>query len=176
MHLNQVSDLIFSSKDLIEEIYKGNVDKINLAKVHYAEDIDYLSYVEFVQDNKLDDWPVPEPYFGEVRTKEEFDSYMQRRWYIPADYMNFNIEDYLYSLCVSDDEKDRVKIELDLYKKHNMLPLLIFLKYLVDKLRNHNILWGVGRGSSVASYCLYLLGIHKINSIKYDLDIKEFLR
>jgi len=34
----------------------------------------------------------------------------------------------------------------------------------------------VGRGSSVASYCLYLLGVHKINSLKFDLDIKEFLK
>ncbi len=176
MILNNVGDPIFSSKDLIEEIYKGNLDKLNLSKVHYAEDIDYLSYVEFVQDNKLDDWPVPEPYFGEVRTKEEFDSYMQGRWYMPQEYKDFDIEDYLYSLCVSADEKNRIKIELELFKQHSMFPLLRFLKYLIDTMRTHNILWGVGRGSSVASYCLYLLGVHKVDSIKYDLDIKEFLR
>ena len=57
-----------------------------------------------------------------------------------------------------------------------MMDLLRFLKYMVDKFRENTILWGVGRGSSVASYCLYLLGVHKINSLKYDLDIKEFLR
>ena len=54
--------------------------------------------------------------------------------------------------------------------------LLCYLKYLVDTMREHNIVWGVGRGSSVASYCLYLLGVHKINSIKFELDIKEFLK
>ena len=63
-----------------------------------------------------------------------------------------------------------------MFEKHDMLVLLCFLKYMVDKFRENNILWGVGRGSSVASFCLYLLGIHKINSIKYDLDIEEFLR
>jgi DNA polymerase III alpha subunit len=57
-----------------------------------------------------------------------------------------------------------------------MLDLLRYLKYLVDTMRSKNILWGVGRGSSVASYCLYLLGIHKVDSVKYDLDIKEFLK
>ena len=35
---------------------------------------------------------------------------------------------------------------------------------------------GVGRGSSVASYILYLIGVHRIDSIKYNLDWKEFLR
>ena len=67
-------------------------------------------------------------------------------------------------------------IELELFKKHDMVPLLRFLKFLVDSLRQNNILWGVGRGSSVASYCLYLLGIHKVDSIKYELSITEFLK
>ena len=57
-----------------------------------------------------------------------------------------------------------------------MIDLLCYLKYLVDTMREHNIVWGVGRGSSVASYCLYLLGVHKIDSIKYELDIREFLK
>ena len=57
-----------------------------------------------------------------------------------------------------------------------MMDVLQFLKYMVDTLRENNIVWGVGRGSSVASYVLYLLGVHKVNSIKYDLDPTEFLR
>ena len=57
-----------------------------------------------------------------------------------------------------------------------MLDLLFYLKYLVDTMRGNSIVWGVGRGSSVASYVLYLLGVHKVDSIKYDLDINEFLR
>lgn len=176
MVLDQVSNPVFSSNDLIEEIYKGNLDKISFANIHYATDIDYLSYVEFVQDNNLEDWPLPQPYFGEIRTLKEFDSYMQTRWYIPEDYKTFNIESYLYSLCSSEREKIRVEKELSLFKKHNMITLLQFLKYLIDILRQNHILWGVGRGSSVASYCLYLLGVHKIDSIKYDLDIHEFLK
>jgi DNA polymerase III alpha subunit len=54
--------------------------------------------------------------------------------------------------------------------------LLFYLKYLVDAMRENKIVWGVGRGSSVASYVLYLIGVHRIDSIKYDLDIKEFLK
>jgi len=63
-----------------------------------------------------------------------------------------------------------------LFKSHAMMDVLQFLKYMVDTLRENNIVWGVGRGSSVASYVLYLLGVHKVNSIKYNLDPTEFLR
>ncbi len=57
-----------------------------------------------------------------------------------------------------------------------MTKVLNLLLYLVDHFRTNKIVWGVGRGSSVASYILYLIGIHKVDSIKYDLDIGEFLK
>jgi len=43
-------------------------------------------------------------------------------------------------------------------------------------MRENGIVWGVGRGASVASYVLYLIGVHRINSIQYGLDWREFLR
>jgi DNA polymerase III alpha subunit len=48
--------------------------------------------------------------------------------------------------------------------------------YIIDPLRKNNSVWGVGRGSSVASYVLYLIGVHKIDSLFFDLDIEDFLR
>jgi DNA polymerase III alpha subunit len=57
-----------------------------------------------------------------------------------------------------------------------MIDVLKCLKYIIDTLRNNNLIWGVGRGSSVASYVLYLMGVHKVDSIKYDLNPEEFLR
>jgi DNA polymerase III alpha subunit len=82
----------------------------------------------------------------------------------------------LYGMCTTDEQRNRVSEELELFIQHGMLDLLYYLKYLVDTMREHKIVWGVGRGSSVASYCLYLIGIHKIDSLKYNLDIKEFLK
>jgi len=73
-------------------------------------------------------------------------------------------------------EYQRVVTELELFIQHNMIEVLKYLKYLVDTMRQNNILWGVGRGSSVASFCLYLLDVHRVNSLKYKLDIHEFLR
>ena len=71
---------------------------------------------------------------------------------------------------------ERCGEELLLYQERDLFNLLRYMKYLVDTMRKNNIVWGVGRGSSVASYVLYLIGIHRIDSIKYNLDINEFLK
>jgi DNA polymerase III alpha subunit len=57
-----------------------------------------------------------------------------------------------------------------------MIIVLKAMKYLVDTFRENNIVWGVGRGSSVASYALYLIGVHKVDSVKYELPITEFFK
>lgn len=100
----------------------------------------------------------------------------QNIWFYPKEYESLNIEEYLINLCNTEEELIRIKYEISKFKERDLLKMLKFIKYLVDVMRNNNIIWGVGRGSSVCSYSLYLLGIHKINSIKYDLDFDEFLK
>jgi DNA polymerase III alpha subunit len=115
----------------------------------------------------------------ETQSEDSSDNYPEKclkNWNMPDSYRNLNIVDYLISLTTTQQEQQRVIYELTLYEERGMLIVLQFLKYLADVCQENKIVLGVGRGSSVASYCLYLLGIHKINSIKYDLDIKEFLK
>jgi DNA polymerase III alpha subunit len=107
---------------------------------------------------------------------EDFDTQNQNDWFIPKEYLEIDIEQWLYDQCQNDFQLNRVKEELDLYKQMNFVFLLKISKYLVDSFRKNQIVWGVGRGSSVSSYCLYLIGLHKIDSLKYNLDIKEFLK
>lgn len=106
----------------------------------------------------------------------EFDAANQNSWYMPQEYKDFDIAQYVLELCKTQEELQRVGQELLLYQDRNLFMLLRFMKYLVDTLRKNNIVWGVGRGSSVASFVLYLIGVHKINSLYYDLDIIEFLK
>lgn len=114
--------------------------------------------------------------FSVLESVDEFDSRMQSNWHIPQSYKDLDIAKWLLENCTTQEELQRVGQELLLYQERNLFPLLQYLKYLVDTFRKHNIVWGVGRGSSVASYSLYLLGVHKIDSIKYELDIEEFLK
>ena len=95
---------------------------------------------------------------------------------MPEKYYNIDVLDWLLNKCQNDEEKTRVKSEYVLYEKKQFVKVLQFLIYFVDTLRANNIVWGVGRGSSVASYVLYLLGVHKVDSLKYNLDINEFLK
>ena len=107
---------------------------------------------------------------------QQFHKQNQDDWNMPDKYKNLDIAKYLIDLCKTDVELQRVGKELLLYQERGMFKLLCFLVYLVDTMRNNDVVWGVGRGSSVASYVLYLIGVHKIDSIYYDLDVDEFLR
>ena len=108
--------------------------------------------------------------------KETFDYANQTNWYMPDEYKQMNIAEYVLSKTKNEEQKQRVLTELEMFAERGMENVLRFMVYLIDTMRKNNIVWGVGRGSSVSSYVLYLIGIHKVDSIKFELDIKEFLR
>ena len=101
---------------------------------------------------------------------------------IPQHYKEIDVEEYVKGLIHgvggtdNAEASQRVDTELALYKARNLYPILQLMIYIVDTMRKNNLVWGVGRGSSVASYVLFLIGIHKIDSIKYNLNIEEFLK
>jgi DNA polymerase III alpha subunit len=107
---------------------------------------------------------------------EEFDKRSQNNWLMPEEYKNFDIAKYVLDLCQNNEELQRVGTELILFQEREMFDLLRYLKYFVDTMRANNIVWGVGRGSSVASFVLFLIGVHRINSLYYELSIDEFLK
>jgi DNA polymerase-3 subunit alpha len=91
-------------------------------------------------------------------------------------YQQLDIAEHVLSLCCTQEELQRVGEELLLFQERNLFDLLRYLKYLVDVMKENHVIWGVGRGSSVASYVLYKLGVHRIDSMFYELDPREFLR
>jgi DNA polymerase III alpha subunit len=107
---------------------------------------------------------------------EKFDQAMQAHWYMPEEYAKLDIAKWILDQCKTQTELQRVGEELLLFQERDAFNLLRYLKYIVDTFRANNIVWGLGRGSSVSSYVLYLIGVHKIDSIYYDLPIEEFLK
>jgi DNA polymerase III alpha subunit len=124
---------------------------------------DIVQYLQRLDQERLD-YPI---------TKLQVD---KSNWFIPQEYRTMDILDWLYHRCPTPEIRERVVEELRLFAKHDMIPVLKTMKYVVDTLRKNNIVWGVGRGSSVSSYVLYLIGIHKIDSVKYALPIDEFFK
>lgn len=126
--------------------------------------LDSEHLAEFIQANNS----VAEPL--------EVNAYNYGDWLIPTEYQRLDLLQWLLDKCSTDAERIRVQEEWQLYEQKGLVPVLAAVKYIVDTMRSHNLVWGVGRGSSVASFILYLLGAHKINSMEWDLDPTEFLR
>lgn len=159
---------IFDENDIIDMILKGT----ELAKKQFIvndisdldlinQELDHKSFKQYIKNNI----PI-----------ESFDMQNQKKWYMPKKYKDLDIAAYVLSLCKTDDELQRCGHELLMYQDRNLFDLLKFLTYLVDVMKENNIIWGVGRGSSVSSYVLYKLGVHRIDSMYYKLEIDEFLR
>lgn len=162
---------IFDYHDAVDLIYKNRLDVLQDLRFETHKDIDIFNQ-SVITTGVGKNLRTYQPMLVDVK---EFDQLLQSEWFMPKDAKDFDIESYIISITPTGCEQ-RVKEELAAFKQHGYLNLLKFLHYLVQNMRSSNILWGVGRGSSVASYVLYLLGVHRIDSIQYGLDWREFLR
>jgi hypothetical protein len=161
----------FTNRDLIDMIYSGNIDKCHVVLCDPNDDVDRFNAA--MEDQGL---PKLQTYIPiDVDTKT-FDSVCQSEWFMPDKYKKIDVLDYLYKRCEDHTQIQRMAEELSAYLERDLVNLLRYMIYLVDFMRENNIVWGVGRGSSVASYILYLIGVHRIDSIQYGLDWREFLR
>jgi hypothetical protein len=173
MKKNKFGEIILDETDLCDFMMQGrDITSMNRVTVDPAVDLQKL--IGCIEDpGSILTWTFPEasdisvPYFDRMR---------QDRWFMPDEYRDMDIAEYILSLCDKQEQLQRVGQELLLYQQHDLFDLLRYMKYLVDVMRENNVIWGVGRGSSVASYVLYLLGVHRIDSMYYDLDPQEFLR
>jgi DNA polymerase III alpha subunit len=174
MMFDQFGQLIISSNELVDELYRNPNLKIENFSITDPESYNYS-----VEKLHLD-YPLLKRYLS-IDYKEEvplevFDYAQQQTWHMPEKYKTLDIAQHILDLCITDAELQRVGQELLLYQERDLFNLLRYLKYFVDTMRKNNVVWGLGRGSSTASYVLYLLGVHKINSLYYDLPIEEFLK
>lgn len=168
--INELGTVVFQGNEVYELLYQGK--GINI-EVENSEDIEL--YNQIMNSYGLTAKKI-ETYTGVSANSTKFHNERQREWNMPIGYLQIDLYDYFANMNLSEDETIRVAEELYYFEKYNCMDVLRFLIYLVDTMRKNNIVWGVGRGSSVASYCLYLIGIHRINSLKYGLELDEFFK
>lgn len=114
---------------------------------------------------------------------------INKDWDIPAYYLNLNVEEYMQAKLVEeieineeldeldiDDRVDRLETELKLFEYYGMTNILRTAIYIVETFKQKNVIWGTGRGSSCCCYCLYLIELHDVDSVLFDLDLTEFFR
>lgn len=114
---------------------------------------------------------------------------ISKDWNIPEYYLNLDISEYMQARLVDeietnddldaidiDDRVDRLETELKLFEYYGMTNILRTAIYIVDTFKQKNVMWGTGRGSSCCCYCLYLIELHDVDSVQFDLDLTEFFR
>lgn len=168
MKIDKFGNTVYQDRDLIELIYQNKEDFLDQVLVENSDEITKFEKYLNINLKKINN------FFDDLDLSD-FDKICQKDWFIPEEYKNMDIEGFLTHVCPKENYQRLIE-ELQEFRERDMLMLLKVLKYLVDTFRKNNIVWGVGRGSSVASYTLFLIGIHKIDSIKYKLDWREFLR
>ena len=168
MKTDKYGQLIYNQNDLCELFLQDPTRTISNALVD--------SPIEFNGFLSLENIPNLKQYTTSSVSLEEFDRVNQSKWHMPKEYYEFDIAKWVLDQCKNESELQRAGDELIKFQERNMFVLLQYLKYLVDTMRKNNVVWGVGRGSSVASFVLFIIGIHRINSLYYDLSIDEFLK
>jgi DNA polymerase III alpha subunit len=168
MKTDKYGQLIYNQDDLCNLFLQDPTRTISNALVD--------SPIKFNGFLSLENIPNLKEYVNSTLSLEEFDKLNQSNWHMPVEYYNLDIAKWVLDQCKDEAELQRAGDELIKFQERNMFVLLQYLKYLVDTMRKNNIVWGVGRGSSVASFVLFIIGIHRINSLYYQLDIGEFLK
>lgn len=168
MNTDKFGQQIFTQDDICDILLRNpsiNIQKIITDKpIEISEELELTAVPEFLE------------YVIPNFSIKDFDKQAQNNWFMPESYKTLDIAEYVLTLCKTDAELQRTGEELLLFQKYDMFDLLRYLKYLVDTMRNNNIVWGVGRGSSVSSFVLFLIGVHKINSLYFGLSIDEFIK
>ena len=170
MTSDRYGQIVYSDHDIIDLVMQGrSIAELDQFMVDGSVDLAQLAAV-------LESVPDLVQYQSRTDSVEEFDQLLQSHWHMPDEYQQLDIAAHVLSLCATQAELQRCGEELLLYQERGLFDLLRYLVYLVSIMTEHGVIWGVGRGSSVASYVLYLLNVHRIDSMYYNLDIREFLR
>ena len=167
--INDFGDCVYSEDAVIDLLYADpdlDISKIPTEAEQYNRALAELDI----------DLPRLPNIIERTGTVADFDQANCVQWHMPESYAEIDVKSYLLERCGTDAERERVAAEYALFESKKFTKVLQFLIYFVDTLRANNVVWGVGRGSSVSSFCLFLIGIHKINPLLYDLDYREFLR
>lgn len=172
MKTDRHGQIILDESDLCDAVMRGQeIRQFGQALVDNTVDLETGALI-------LDDVPTFIHYneLVDQMSTEEFDHRNQNVWFMPQAYKDLDIAEHVLGLCSNEAELQRCGTELLMFQERKLFNLLRYLVYLVDIMRDNRLIWGVGRGSSVASYVLFKLGVHRIDSLFYDLDPSEFLR
>jgi DNA polymerase-3 subunit alpha len=70
---------------------------------------------------------------------------------------------------------NRVKYELETIEELGFVDYILLVWYVINYCKENNIPVGLGRGSAAGSLILFLIGVTRIDSLKYNLYFERFI-
>lgn len=174
MNTNEYGQVYFDTDEVLSMLYSEQpIDECMLSDANELH----------AHKTHAGDFEIADLHTGQMPTISAVDYHANKssQWQMPDQYKTLDVESLLSNKMVEKGLTDtayvqRMADEMQEYQSRNMIDTLKFLKYLMDTCDQHDIITGIGRGSSVSSLVLHLLDVHHIDPIKYNLDYKEFLR
>lgn len=151
-----------SEQGVIELAYQG---KLHDSLFEWQDAQVKAQYVHMCESQ--DNWPFQIPDVSQVQ---------DRTWFTPPEYQTLDLTAYVKARCQNAEQHARAEYELKLIDHLGVHHIFKHLIYLIDTWRSRNLVWGIGRGSSVSCFILYVIGLNRINPMDYDLDPEEFFK
>jgi len=106
---------------------------------------------------------------------------IKAQWFTPEPFASLDLTEFCCKCLVAFNllsEEYSIRLEKEFFEieKKSLTNLMRHAAYIVDTFRKNKVVWGVGRGSSCASLVLYLIGLHKIDPVRYNIPMKEFYK
>ena len=111
---------------------------------------------------------------------------LSQEWLLPPDYKDLDLDQCVHTAFISflsksdysDDEVNQASLrlvdELIEINRRGMVEFTKTIIFVLHTFRKKNIVWGVGRGSSCASYVLFILGLHVVDCVRLNVPMEEF--
>lgn len=165
--------------DGTNQVQPDRVPELILSGLHPNKIVVTQLNEDIVEFNNLSDF--------QIATNKLKNEQLDMSWQIPEKYALLNLEEYvkqqLFAVLPLDAVDNgqlqqayikRAKDELQEIQFRGIEMLFKTLIYIVDTFKQSGTVWGVGRGSSCASLVLFVIGLHKVDPIKYNIPMSEF--
>jgi DNA polymerase-3 subunit alpha len=124
------------------------------------------------------------PLYGVRLPEFNIENRLKKQYGLKEESSNY---DFLMQVCRANFKKlniakedypkysERVKYELETIKELGFLDYILLVWTVINYCNENSIPVGLGRGSAAGSLILYLLGVTKVDPIKYELFFERFI-
>ncbi len=133
----------------------------------FNEQVPPEDQLRLVQDEEVEldlSWQLPEPYRSMDLDTVVLNAYLERRDSGELDH----------GPKYQDAAFERMGAELEEVRARGLTEFMRTVLYVLARMREEGVVWGVGRGSSGASYILFLLGLHVVDCVLLEVPMEEF--